>query len=220
MLNNPDIQPGAAVNRWIVGIKLFQFELVHIPGCLHTGPDGLSCHATSPNDLIDEDEDADDWLDRTMSFAVVLMNSQPSWSSRLNSSYRLTRATSYWPISHWLSCQKLLPSYSIYFEDEGHEEVPTPIIPHSDLAQRANDRLDAVHAMLLDPLAPTDLSEPGIRGLVRYASKFFLLDGKLMCRDPQGRHKVVIPKEKHFFLITQAHEIVGHRAIFSTLSNL
>jgi len=32
MLNNPDIQPGAAVNRWIVGIKLFQFELVHVPG--------------------------------------------------------------------------------------------------------------------------------------------------------------------------------------------
>ena len=74
--------------------------------------------------------------------------------------------------------------------------------------------------MLLDPLAPTDLSEPGIHGLVRYASKFFLLDGKLMCRDPQGRHKVVIPKEKCFFLITQAHEIVGHRAIFSMLSNL
>src|SRR5882672_3653782 len=34
MLNNPDIQPGAAVNRWIVGIKLFQFELVHVPGRL------------------------------------------------------------------------------------------------------------------------------------------------------------------------------------------
>ena len=32
MLNYLDIQPGAAVNRWIVGIKLFQFELVHVPG--------------------------------------------------------------------------------------------------------------------------------------------------------------------------------------------
>ena len=87
MLKNPDIQPGAAVNRWIVVIKLFQFELVHVPGSLHTGPDGLSHHAASPNYLIDEDEDADDWLDRTMSFAIILMNSQPSWSSRLNSSY-------------------------------------------------------------------------------------------------------------------------------------
>src|SRR5882724_2484990 len=70
-----DIQPGAAVNRWIVGIKLFQFELVHVPGHLQTGPDGLSHCATSPNNPIEEDEDMDDWLDRTMSFAVVLMNS-------------------------------------------------------------------------------------------------------------------------------------------------
>src|SRR5882724_2096109 len=90
MLNNPDIQPGAAVNRWIVGIKLFHFELVHVPGTLHTRPDGLSRRAASPNDLIDEDEDTDDWLDRTMSFAIVLMNSRPSWSSRLNSYYHLT----------------------------------------------------------------------------------------------------------------------------------
>ena len=38
--------------------------------------------------------------------------------------------------------------------------------------------------------------------------------------DPQGCHKVVIPKEKCFFLITWSHEIISHRAILSTLSNL
>src|SRR5882724_3676094 len=70
------------------------------------------------NDPINEDKDADDWLDRTMSFAVVLMNSRPSWSSRLNSSYHLTRATSYRLISRWPSCQKKLPTYSIYLEDK------------------------------------------------------------------------------------------------------
>src|SRR5882724_4057506 len=191
MLNNPDIQPGAAVNRWIVGIRLFQFELVHVPGCLHTGPDGLSHCAASPNDLIDEDEDVDDWFDRTMSFAIVLMNSWPSWSSRLNSSYHLTQATSYWPTSYWLSHQFFFPTYLIYLEDEGPKEVPTPIIPHSDLAQHANDCLDAVCTMLLNPLVPTNLSEPGIHGLIHYSSKFFRLDGKLMCRDSQGHHKVV-----------------------------
>ena len=82
MLNNPDIQPGAAVNRWIVGIKLFHFELVHVPGTQHNGPDGLSRRMPSPNDPLPVD-DSDDWLDRTMSFAVVLMNSAPSWSIRL-----------------------------------------------------------------------------------------------------------------------------------------
>ena len=200
MLNNPDIQPGATVNRWIVGIKLFQFKLVHVPGRLHTGLDGLS-HHSSPNDPIEEDEDMDGWLDRTMSFAIILMNSQPSWSSRLNS-YHLIQATSYWWNTYQLKHQKYFPTYLIYLEDEGPEEVPTPVIPHSDLAQRANDRLDAVCAMLLDPLAPTDLSEPGICSLIRYASKFFLLKSKLMHCDRQGHHKVIMPKEKHFFLIT------------------
>jgi len=74
--------------------------------------------------------------------------------------------------------------------------------------------------MLLEPLAPTDLSEPGICSLICYASKFFLLDGKLMHHNPQGHHKVISLKEKHFFFITRAHEIVGHRAIFLMLSNL
>jgi hypothetical protein len=42
MLNNPDIQPNAAVNRWIAGILLFDFRLRHVPGTKHIGPDGLS----------------------------------------------------------------------------------------------------------------------------------------------------------------------------------
>src|SRR5467141_3870305 len=76
MLNNPDIQPGAVVNRWIVGIKLFHFKLVQVPGTLHSGPDGLSHQAPSPNDPIEVDN-MDNWLDKTMGFAVVLMNSTP-----------------------------------------------------------------------------------------------------------------------------------------------
>src|SRR5882724_8909192 len=46
------------------------------------------------------------------------------------------------------------------------------------------------------------------------------MDGRLMCRDIQGRHKVVIPREKHYYLISREHEAVSHRAIFSTLSYL
>jgi hypothetical protein len=42
MLNNPDVVPNAAINRWIAGILLFDFELVHIPAERHMAPDGLS----------------------------------------------------------------------------------------------------------------------------------------------------------------------------------
>jgi hypothetical protein len=35
MLNDPDIQPNATINRWIEGINLFDFKLVHVPADKH-----------------------------------------------------------------------------------------------------------------------------------------------------------------------------------------
>ncbi|KAJ3990719.1 hypothetical protein F5050DRAFT_1582526, partial [Lentinula boryana] len=32
MINNPDMHPNAAMNRWIAAIQLFDFELKHVPG--------------------------------------------------------------------------------------------------------------------------------------------------------------------------------------------
>ncbi|KAI0339179.1 hypothetical protein BDW22DRAFT_1298427, partial [Trametopsis cervina] len=42
MLNEPDLQPNATINRWIQGILLFDFELLHVPAERHKGPDALS----------------------------------------------------------------------------------------------------------------------------------------------------------------------------------
>src|SRR5882757_6291793 len=61
MLNHPDIQPNAVINRWISAILLFNFKLVHVPGDCHTGADGLSqCPHTHDDD---EEEDIEDWID-------------------------------------------------------------------------------------------------------------------------------------------------------------
>ena len=42
MLNSPDVQPDAAVNRWIQGILMFDFKLIHVPAQGHKGADALS----------------------------------------------------------------------------------------------------------------------------------------------------------------------------------
>ena len=42
MLNNPDVQASAPLNRWIRNILLYDFELVHVPGHKHKAPDALS----------------------------------------------------------------------------------------------------------------------------------------------------------------------------------
>lgn len=42
MLNEPDLQPNATINRWIQGILLFDFKLIHVSATNFKGPDGLS----------------------------------------------------------------------------------------------------------------------------------------------------------------------------------
>lgn len=42
MLNAPDLQLNATINRWIAGILLFNFTLKHVPAEQHKVPDALS----------------------------------------------------------------------------------------------------------------------------------------------------------------------------------
>jgi len=61
MLNNPDLQPNAAINRWIQGILLFDFALVHVPADKHKGPDALSRRAVADGETAESDDNS--WLD-------------------------------------------------------------------------------------------------------------------------------------------------------------
>ncbi len=74
MLKNPDLVPGAAANRWIQGIKLFDFELVHVPADRHRGPDALSRRPLTEEDLRVDHNDS--WLDD-----IVLSILTPSQNS-------------------------------------------------------------------------------------------------------------------------------------------
>jgi hypothetical protein len=69
MLSNPDISPSASINRWIVAILTFHFDLIHIPG-MHHGPDGLSRWPWRVGDDEDQDDEEDftDWIDQLHGF--------------------------------------------------------------------------------------------------------------------------------------------------------
>jgi len=63
MLKNPTIQADDAVNRWIAGIRLFQYKkLVHVPGHKHKAPDALSRRGYQ-EDEPGPDPDPDGWID-------------------------------------------------------------------------------------------------------------------------------------------------------------
>jgi hypothetical protein len=69
MLNEPDLQPNAAINRWIQGILLFDFTLIHVPAAKHVGPDALSRRPLADGETVEENDDS--WLDDIALFAKI-----------------------------------------------------------------------------------------------------------------------------------------------------
>lgn len=69
MLNNLDLQPNATINCWIQGIKLFDFELVHVPADKHRGPDALSRRPLAEGEIVEEEDDS--WLDEIDLFTFI-----------------------------------------------------------------------------------------------------------------------------------------------------
>lgn len=57
MLNEPDLQPNAAMNRWVAGIHEFDFKLVHVPGVEHKAPDALSRREPAENEYQSDESD-------------------------------------------------------------------------------------------------------------------------------------------------------------------
>jgi hypothetical protein len=72
MLSNPNVQPNAAINRWIAAILLFDFKLVHVPADKHKGLDGLSRHKPVPGE--DEDGNPEDWVDSALSLGTWVVS--------------------------------------------------------------------------------------------------------------------------------------------------
>jgi hypothetical protein len=69
MLNEPDLQPSAAINRWIQGILMFDFTLIHVPAIRFRGPDTLSRRLPAEDEEVIPDDDG--WLDDIALFTGV-----------------------------------------------------------------------------------------------------------------------------------------------------
>jgi hypothetical protein len=76
MLANPDLNPSASVNCWILSILTFHFNLIHVPGTMHS-PDGMSRRHLQPGDEPEPDDAFDDWINNLYGF-MHLINRSPS----------------------------------------------------------------------------------------------------------------------------------------------
>jgi hypothetical protein len=92
MLNEPDLQPNAAVNRWIQGILMFDFTLVHVPATQFRGPDALSRRELAEDEDIPEHDDS--WLDE-----ITLLYYLPNPHTLKDFSFALRTKLPYKPTS-------------------------------------------------------------------------------------------------------------------------
>lgn len=217
MLNNPDIAPSASINRWIVSILLFQFELVHVPGERH-GPDGLSRRHHQDGDRQEEpedDEEFDDWVDNLYGFMHIL--NEPAWelydAARDGSVFALCEVPMF-------ALRELKEAAAV--RDIAKDPVASyDAFPRSSKAQRADRRLVWTRDFLDSPFArPADMSESEFARNVRYAANFFFVKGKLWRRDYRGEHQVVIPPERRIETIKGSHDYLGHKGVFGTQRNI
>jgi len=206
MLNNPDTAPSASINRWIVSILTFHFELQHVPGKVH-GPDGLSRRPPQPGDLDEEDEDEaenfDDWVDNLYGF-MHLLNPSTSAPTSVN-------------MIRLFASQESVISHPDPTEAGADRYLDIPYTaPRSEAALLAEKRLALALEWLMSVRRPTGISDHEFSVTVRYSNDFFVLNGTLWKRDPQGAHKRVLFKGQRTRAMEAAHNDIGHRGFYAT----
>jgi hypothetical protein len=204
MLNNPDIAPSASINRWIVSILTFHFELRHVPG-KHHGPDGLSRRPPQPGDISDDDDpdDFDDWVDNLYGF-MHLVNPSPSApeSDHLIQAFASEEA----------------PNRPKDTRNSSRNDPPFPYykVPRSVAAIAADKRLMMAHDWLVTLERPDSISDQEYALTIRYASAFFASGSALWKRDTRGAHRRVIYHDSRIEAMMAAHNDTGHRGFYAT----
>jgi integrase-like protein/reverse transcriptase-like protein/aspartyl protease len=197
MLANPDIQPSAAINRWIAAIQLFDFRLVHIPAEKHQGPDGLSRREPISGED-DHDGDPEEWVDDILSLGLWL----DTWDERR---------------THSASTTKVF---------QATESVSTPrdelTFPASTAKARTLDNeLPAILELLSHGKHPNGHASEELDRLHKQARNFFVHDKRLWRRHAQGRHQLVLQHHPQRLAVTRdAHDKLGHKGFYSTLRAL
>ena len=207
MLSNLHIAPSASINHWILSILMFHFTLVHVPG-LHHGPDGLLRRKPQVGDEEEPEDDFDDWIDNVNGFMHII-NPSPTIVPALTATP---------PIINYA----ITSDHNQTKEDNSDlsvmEEAITPysVIPRSEIAIAADQRLEKVRDWLETLKRPDGMIDPNYKTFMCYCTEFFVSDKHLWRKDSKGQHKIVVYQDRRLFLINAAHNDAGHHGFYAT----
>ena len=150
MLNNPNINPSASMNWWILAINMFHFTLIHVPGSHHT-PNGLSRRQPQPGDKEEPEDNFEDWIDNINGF-LHFLNPHPSYIKYITHTLPITsyiHSYSNTAVEEQLAKQK---------KEEQNNTTPYSIIPQRDSAIALDHKLEEVKKWLETLKRPPNLS--------------------------------------------------------------
>jgi len=186
MLNEPDLQPNAAINHWIQGILMFNFKLIHVPATKHKGPDALSRHSPSKEEILEDEDDA--WLDDIALLSLIPSHQFPPF-----------------PIhnSHSKSCYSATLSLS-----------PKPLYQCYSARLTQENQLKDIYRFLSTLQSPNIKNLQTKHHLLAKAMEFFIKDNCLYKRNGHLTPLLVIldSQQKNSILL-HAHENLGHKGI-------
>ena len=193
---------------------MFRFTLVHVPGT-HHGPDGLSWWQLQPGDK-EEQDDFDDWVDQLNGF-MHFVNVLPSQRLAITAAPPMT-------------CFIVTGDHDIQIDDDERRAeadddnmrpaTPYSIVPRSDAAVTADERMETVRRWLKTLQWPVAMMDTEYKSFMQYATEFFISGNKLWQKDPKRQHKIVISQDHQLFLISSAHDDVGHWGFYAMNSLL
>jgi hypothetical protein len=194
IINNPDLQPNATINWWIAGILLFLFKLVHVSALKHKGVDGLSRRPSVEEDPM-EDGDYEDWIDHAYLFSIALLN---------NCTYRIYGGCV--DIHHDMhnmcfTLQTVRAHILRMYFDATRAEDPKLEIPCSEQACAQDTLLTSIEHFLITCKRPLDLMDEEFETFLRQAVRFFVLEDKLWHREAHGKHQLVLPHSKRYWVL-------------------
>jgi hypothetical protein len=214
MINRPDINPNATINRWISVIKCFNFKIVHVRGKDFKGPDALSRRPLGEGEEDEDDDDIDDYIDKRLNCLGIWVDSLES-----NDHTHVFRYVDNAGVGHF-SPQRVAPALSLAYTLSGRLSQPDELsvkLPRSDKTIEADQYLDWVFEFLKTADFPKGLDKKKITLILGKAKGFFVQDGRLWRRQPNTlKHQLVVFYADRVVLLLQAHDRLGHKGIWST----
>jgi hypothetical protein len=113
--------------------------------------------------------------------------------------------------------QQLISTLMLPNENDSSVKIPYPEDHRSEGARAQDGKLDFVVKWHKDrSYRPKGMNDKKYDQFIRFAKRFLVYKGRLYHRATGAKHRLVVTKDRRMYMLTAAHDHVGHRGFYAT----